>query len=423
MGKNRRVVVTGMGAITPIGNSVEEFWNGIKEGKTGFGPITYFDTADYRCKLAAEVKDFDPAQYMDKKSARRMEQFCQFAVAAAGQAISDAGLDMEQEDPYMVGCSVGSGIGSLQAMEREYDRLKEKGPGRVGPMLVPLMISNMAAGNVSIAYGLKGKSLNVVTACATGTHSIGEAYRTIQYGDADVMIAGGTESSITPIGIAGFSALTALSFSEDPERASIPFDKERNGFVMGEGSAIVVLEELEHAKRRGAKIYAELIGYGCSSDAYHITSPAEDGSGAARAMLNAVQDAGITVDEVGYINAHGTSTHHNDRFETRAIKLAFGAHAGEMKVNSTKSMVGHMLGAAGAIEFITCVKEIEEDYIHATVGYKVPDEELDLDYCKEPVSMEVQYALSNSLGFGGHNASILLKKYAIVSDKDIDGCR
>lgn len=234
MGKNRRVVVTGMGAITPIGNSVEEFWNGIKEGKTGFGPITYFDTADYRCKLAAEVKDFDPAQYMDKKSARRMEQFCQFAVAAAGQAISDAGLTMEQEDPYMVGCSVGSGIGSLQAMEREYDRLKEKGPGRVGPMLVPLMISNMATGNVSIAYGLKGKSLNVVTACATGTHSIGEAYRTIQYGDADVMIAGGTESSITPIGIAGFSALTALSFSEDPERASIPFDKERNGFVMGE---------------------------------------------------------------------------------------------------------------------------------------------------------------------------------------------
>lgn len=360
MGKNRRVVVTGMGAITPIGNSVEEFWNGIKEGKTGFGPITYFDTADYRCKLVAEVKDFDPAQYMDKKSARRMEQFCQFAVAAAGQAISDAGLDMEQEDPYMVGCSVGSGIGSLQAMEREYDRLKEKGPGRVGPMLVPLMISNMAAGNVSIAYGLKGKSLNVVTACATGTHSIGEAYRTIQYGDADVMIAGGTESSITPIGIAGFSALTALSFSEDPERASIPFDKERNGFVMGEGSAIVVLEELEHAKRRGAKIYAELTGYGCSSDAYHITSPAEDGSGAATAMLNALKDGGVAPEELTYINAHGTSTHHNDLFETRAIKLAFGEHAYDLKINSTKSMVGHLLGAAGAVEFVTCVKEFRK---------------------------------------------------------------
>ena len=381
MGKNRRVVVTGMGAITPIGNSVEEFWNGIKEGKTGFGPITYFDTADYRCKLAAEVKDFDPAQYMDKKSARRMEQFCQFAVAAAGQAISDAGLDMEQEDPYMVGCSVGSGIGSLQAMEREYDRLKEKGPGRVGPMLVPLMISNMAAGNVSIAYGLKGKSLNVVTACATGTHSIGEAYRTIQYGDADVMIAGGTESSITPIGIAGFSALTALSFSEDPERASIPFDKERNGFVMGEGSAIVVLEELEH------------------------------GSGAATAMLNALKDGGVAPEELTYINAHGTSTHHNDLFETRAIKLAFGEHAYDLKINSTKSMVGHLLGAAGAVEFVTCVKEIQKGYIHRTVGLRETEEELDLNYCRDSYKEEVPYALTNSLGFGGHNASLLLKKY------------
>lgn len=411
MGKNRRVVITGMGAITPIGNSVEEFWNGIKEGKTGFGPITYFDTADYRCKLAAEVKDFDPTQYMDKKSARRMEQFCQFAVAAAGQAIADAGLIMEQEDPYMVGCSVGSGIGSLQAMEREYDRLKEKGPGRVGPMLVPLMISNMAAGNVSIAYGLKGKSLNVVTACATGTHSIGEAYRTIQYGDADVMVAGGTESSITPIGIAGFSALTALSFSEDPQRASIPFDKDRNGFVMGEGSAVVVLEELEHAKRRGAKIYAELIGYGCSSDAYHITSPAEDGSGAATAMLNALKDRGVAPEQLTYINAHGTSTHHNDLFETRAIKLAFGEHAYDLKINSTKSMVGHLLGAAGAVEFVTCVKEIQEGYIHRTVGLRETEEELDLNYCRDSYEEEVPYALTNSLGFGGHNASLLLKKY------------
>lgn len=400
-----------MGAITPIGNSVEEFWNGIKEGKTGFGPITYFDTADYRCKLAAEVKDFDPTQYMDKKSARRMEQFCQFAVAAAGQAIADAGLIMEQEDPYMVGCSVGSGIGSLQAMEREYGRLKEKGPGRVGPMLVPLMISNMAAGNVSIAYGLKGKSLNVVTACATGTHSIGEAYRTIQYGDADVMVAGGTESSITPIGIAGFSALTALSFSEDPQRASIPFDKDRNGFVMGEGSAVVVLEELEHAKRRGAKIYAELIGYGCSSDAYHITSPAEDGSGAATAMLNALKDGGVAPEELTYINAHGTSTHHNDLFETRAIKLAFGEHAYDLKINSTKSMVGHLLGAAGAVEFVTCVKEIQEGYIHRTVGLRETEEELDLNYCRDSYEEEVPYALTNSLGFGGHNASLLLKKY------------
>ena len=351
----RRVVVTGLGAITPIGNSVEEFWNNVKAEKTGFAPITYFDTTDYRCKLAAQVKDFDPAQYMDKKAARRMEQFSQFAVAAAGEALADAGINMEEEDPYMVGCNVGSGIGSLQSMEREYDRLKEKGPGKVSPMMVPMMISNMAAGNVSIAYGLKGKSLNVVTACATGTHSIGEAFRTIQYGDADVMVAGGTESSITPLGVSGFSSLTALSFSEDPARASIPFDKDRNGFVMGEGAGILVLEELNHALNRGAKIYAEVVGYGCSSDAYHITSPAEDGSGAARAMQNALADAGVAPEEITYINAHGTSTHHNDLFETRAIKLAFGDHAYKLRINSTKSMVGHLLGAAGAVELVTCV--------------------------------------------------------------------
>ena len=419
----RRVVVTGMGAVTPIGNTVEEFWNGIKTGKVGIGPITKFDTTDYKVKLAAEVKDFVGKERMDFKAAKRMELFSQYAVAAAKEAFADAGLDMEQEDPYRVGTIIGSGIGSLSCVEQNYDKIQTKGPARVNPLMVPLMISNMAAGNVSIHFGLKGKSINVVTACATGTNTIGEAFRAIQYGEADIMVSGGTEGSICPTAIAGFTSLTALTAETDPKRCSIPFDKERSGFVMGEGAAVVVLEELEHAKRRGAKIYAEVVGYGCSSDAYHITSPAEDGSGAARAMLNAVQDAGIAVDEVGYINAHGTSTHHNDLFETRAIKLAFGAHAGEMKVNSTKSMVGHMLGAAGAIEFITCVKEIEEDYIHATVGYKVPDEELDLDYCKEPVSMEVQYALSNSLGFGGHNASILLKKYTIVSDKDINGCR
>ena len=407
----RRVVVTGLGAITPIGNNVEEFWQGIHEEKTGFAPISYFDTAEYRCKLAAEVKNFDPTQYMDKKAARRMEQFCQFAVAAAGEAIRDAGLDMEQEDAYRVGCSIGSGTGSLQAIEREYDRLKEKGPGRVSPMFVPLMISNMAAGNVGIAYGLKGKSLNVVTACATGTHSIGEAFRSIQYGEADVMVAGGTESAITPIGIAGFSALTALSFSEDPGRCSIPFDRERNGFVMGEGAAVVVLEELEHARGRGARIYAELAGYGCSSDAYHITSPAEDGAGAARAMQNAMEDAGVDKTELTYINAHGTSTHHNDLFETRAIKLAFGEHAAKLKVNSTKSMVGHLLGAAGALEFVTCVKEMEEGFIHRTVGLRESEEELDLNYCRQSYQEEIPYVLSNSLGFGGHNASLLLKKF------------
>ncbi len=408
---SRRVVVTGMGAITPIGNNVEEFWNGIKQEKIGFAPITRFDTTDYKCKLAAEVKDFDPGEYMDKKAARRMELFCQYAVAAAGEAIRDAALDMDKEDAYMVGCSIGSGIGSLQAMEREHKKLLEKGPGKVAPLLVPLMISNMAAGNVSIAYGLKGKSINVVTACATGTNSIGEAFRTIQYGDADVMLAGGTEGSVSPIGIAGFSALTALSSCEDPKKCSIPFDKDRSGFVMGEGAGIVVLEELEHAVKRGAKIYAEVVGYGCSSDAFHITSPAEDGAGAARAMENAIQDAGVDKKEITYINAHGTSTHHNDLFETRAIKLTFGEHASKLRINSTKSMIGHLLGAAGAVEFITCVKEMEEGFIHRTVGLEEPGEELDLNYCQTSYQEEVPYALSNSLGFGGHNSSILVKKY------------
>lgn len=408
----RRVVVTGMGAVTPIGNDVSSFWNSIKEGKTGFGPISYFDTTDYKCKLAAEVKDFNAADHMDKKAARRMELFCQFAVAAAKEAIEDAGLDMTKEDPYRAGCAVGSGIGSLQAMEREHTRLEEKGPSRVAPLLVPLMISNMAAGNVSIACNLKGKSINVVTACATGTNSIGEAFRTIQYGDADIMVAGGTESSITPIGIAGFSSLTALSTCEDPARCSIPFDKDRSGFVMGEGAGIVVLEELEHARARGAKIYAEVVGYGCSSDAYHITSPAEDGAGAAAAMLHAVKDAGASPEEITYINAHGTATHHNDLFETRAIKLAFGEHARDIRINSTKSMVGHLLGAAGAVEFVACVKELQEGYIHRTVGFVESEEEMDLNYCKESYSGDFNYALSNSLGFGGHNASILVKKYA-----------
>ena len=408
---SRRVVVTGMGAITPIGLSVEEFWNSVKESKTGFGPITYFDASEYKCKLAAEVKGFEGKNYMDFKAAKRMELFCQYAVAAAKEAIEDSGLDMEKEDPFRVGVSVGSGIGSLQTMERTHSRLLEKGPNKVEPLLVPLMISNMAAGNVSIQFGLKGKSLNVVTACATGTNSIGEAFRTIQYGDAEVMVAGGAESSITPVGIAGFAALTALTSSEDPARCSIPFDKERSGFVMGEGSAVVVLEELEHAKARGANIYAEVVGYGNSSDAYHITSPAEDGSGAAKAMEYAVADAGIDMNEITYINAHGTSTHHNDLFETRAIKLAFGEHAKNIRINSTKSMIGHLLGAAGAIEFVTCVKELQEGYIHRTVGYQVPDEECDLDYCILPVEEEFTYALSNSLGFGGHNSSILIKKF------------
>lgn len=408
---SRRVVVTGLGAVTPIGNNVDDFWTSVKAGKIGFDHITKFDTTDYKCHIAAELKDFNPQDFMDRKAAKRMEPFSQYAVAAAKQAIDDSGLDIEKEDPYMVGCAIGSGIGSLQAMERETQKLYEKGPNRVNPLLVPLMICNMAAGNVSIQFGLKGKSINDVTACATGTNTIGEAYRSIQYGEADVMVAGGTEGSVCPIGIAGFTALTALSTVDDPAKCSLPFDKNRSGFVMGEGAGVVILEELEHAKARGAKIYAEVVGYGCSSDAYHITSPQEDGAGAARAMTNAMSDAGVTPADVKYINAHGTGTHHNDLFETRAIKLAFGDEAASLKINSTKSMIGHLLGAAGAVEFITCVKEIQDGFIHKTVGYETPDEEIDLNYCKDSYEEPVEYALSNSLGFGGHNASILLKAY------------
>lgn len=408
---SRRVVVTGLGAVTPIGNNVDDFWASVKAGKIGFDHITKFDTTDYKCHIAAELKDFNPQDFMDRKAAKRMEPFSQYAVAAAKQAIDDSGLDIEKEDPYMVGCAIGSGIGSLQAMERETQKLYEKGPNRVNPLLVPLMICNMAAGNVSIQFGLKGKSINDVTACATGTNTIGEACRSIQYGEADVMVAGGTEGSVCPIGIAGFTALTALSTVDDPAKCSLPFDKNRSGFVMGEGAGVVILEELEHAKARGAKIYAEVVGYGCSSDAYHITSPQEDGAGAARAMTNAMSDAGVTPADVKYINAHGTGTHHNDLFETRAIKLAFGDEAANLKINSTKSMIGHLLGAAGAVEFITCVKEIQDGFIHKTVGYETPDEEIDLNYCKDSYEEPVEYALSNSLGFGGHNASILLKAY------------
>ncbi|GAA6296511.1 beta-ketoacyl-ACP synthase II [Enterocloster asparagiformis] len=407
-----RVVVTGLGVITPIGNDVDSFWNGIKNKEVGIGPITCFDTADFKCRLAAEVKDFDPKAYMDNKTARRMERFSQFAVAAASQALAQSGLNMEQEDPFRVGVSIGSGIGSLQEIERGCKKLEEKGPSRVNPLMVPIMISNMAAGNVAIQYGMKGKCINVVTACATGTHSIGEAMRSIQYGEADVMLAGGTEAAITPIGIAGFSALTALCTNEDPKRASIPFDKDRSGFVMGEGAGVVVLESLEHAKARGAKILAEVVGYGATCDAYHITSPAEDGSGAARAMTDAIKDAGITPEDIDYVNAHGTSTHHNDLFETKAIKLALGDHAYDVKVSSTKSMIGHLIGAAGGVEFITCVKSIEEGYVHPTVGLENPDEGCDLDYVQgEGVNMEVNYAISNSLGFGGHNASLLVKRF------------
>ena len=408
-----RVVVTGMGAITPIGNDVESFWQGLKDKTVGIGPITYFDTTDYKCKLAAEVKGFAPKQYMDARAARRMEAFSQFAVAASKEALEQSGIDMEKEDPYRVGVCVGSGIGSLQAMEKDVQKLLEKGPSRVNPLLVPLMISNMAAGNVAIQFGLKGKCFNVVTACATGTHSIGEAFRSIQYGEADVMVAGGAEASITPIGIAGFTSLTALNTTEDASRASIPFDEDRNGFVMGEGAGVVVLESLEHAKARGANILAEVVGYGATCDAFHITSPAEDGSGAARAMENAIKDAGMAAEDIDYVNAHGTSTHHNDLFETKAIRLALGDHAEKVKINSTKSMIGHLLGAAGGVEFITCVKSIQDGFVHATAGLEKPGEGCDLDYTMgDGVSMNVDVAISNSLGFGGHNASLIVKKFS-----------
>lgn len=408
----RRVVVTGLGAITPIGNTVEEFWNAIKDRRVGIGEITKFDTTDYKVKLAAEVKNFNAKDRMDAKAARRMETFSQFAVAAAREAFEDARLDMQKEDPFRVGVIIGSGIGSLSIIEKEYEKILTKGPGRVNPLLVPLMISNMAAGNVSINLGLKGKCTNVVTACASGTNCIGDALRAIQYGDAEVMLAGGTESSITPTAIAGFTNLTALTTATDPKRASIPFDKDRSGFVLGEGAGVVVLEELEHAIARGAHIYAELAGYGATGDAYHITSPCEDGSGAAKAMEYAMEEACVNPEEVDYINAHGTSTHHNDLFETRAIKLAFGEAARGLYINSTKSMIGHLLGAAGGVEFVTCVKSMEDGYIHQTVGTEEADPECDLNYTiGAPVKKELRCVMTNSLGFGGHNASLLLKKF------------
>ena len=408
----RRVVVTGMGAITPIGNDVESFWNHVKEGKVGIDYITRFDTTEDKVKVAAEVKDFVAKKYMDFRSAKRMELFSQYAVAAALEAMKDAGLEMEKEDPFRVGVIVGSGVGSLQCAENAEQKILEKGPSRVEPLMVPKMITNMAAGNISIMTGARGKCTNVVTACATGTHSIGDAFRAIQYGDADVMFAGGTEGAICPMGVASFTSLTALTTSTDPLRASIPFDKERSGFVMGEGAGVVILEELEHAKARGARIMAEVVGYGATADAYHITSPIEDGSGAARAMTDAMKEAGISPEDVDYINAHGTSTHHNDLFETRAIKAAFGDAAYNLKVNSTKSMIGHLLGAAGGVEFIVCVKSILDGFIHQTVGTKDVEEGMDLDYViGAPAEQELTYAMSNSLGFGGHNGTLLIKKY------------
>ena len=407
---SRRVVVTGMGAITPIGNDVNSFWENAKKGVVGIGPITKLDVTDYKAKLAGEVKDFVMPECVDKKAARRMEDFSRYAVAAAVEALGDSGLELEKEDPYRMGVCVGSGVGSLQNITRNYMRLKEKGPNRVEPLMIPGLISNIAAGNIAIQFGLKGKNINVVTACATGNHNIGEGFRSIQYGEADVIVAGGGENTICDIGLAGFMGLNALSTSEDPLHASRPFDVDRDGFVMAEGAGILVLEELEHARARGAKIYAEVAGYGATSDAYHVTAPAEDGSGAAKAMGFSMKDAGVSPAEIDYINAHGTSTHMNDLFETRAIRLALGKDADNVKVNSTKSLVGHMLGAAGGVEAVACIKSINDNYIHVNAGLVNQDPECDLDVVKGAgIEHEVNVVISNSLGFGGHNASIVFK--------------
>ena len=409
---NRRVVVTGLGAITPIGNNVNEFWKGIKEGKCGIDEITLFDTTDYKVKLAGEVKNFNPEDYLDKKSDKRLDKFSQFAIIASKEALQDSGINEENTDMERVGCIVGSGIGGLKTIEDQNRNLVEKGPDRVSPMYIPTGIVNMATGNVAIELGLKGESFAMVTACASATHSIGEAFRMIRHGYQDAVVVGGTEASITPTGVAGFSNLKALSQATDKLRASIPFDKERNGFVMGEGAGVIVLEDLEHAKKRNAKIYAEIVGYGASSDAYHITSPLPDGAGGARAMVSAIKDANLNKEDITYINAHGTSTPLNDKCETSAVKIALGDHAKNVMVSSTKGHTGHLLGAAGGIEAIACIKAIEDSFVPATLGYKVEDEECDLDIVpNEGRNMKVKVAMSNSLGFGGHNSSIIFKKY------------
>ena len=408
----RRVVITGLGAITPIGNNVQEFWEGLKNSKCGIDEITLFDTTNYKVKLAAEVKQYNPEDYFDRKQAKRLERFTQFSVIASREAIKDSGITKENTDMERVGVIVGSGIGGLRTIELENEKLQTKGPDRVSPMYIPMAISNMAAGNIAIEIGAKGESEAIVTACASATHAIGQSYRMIKHGYEDVIVAGGSESAITPSGIAGFTNMKALSVSADKNRASIPFDKERNGFVMGEGAGILVLEELEHAKARGAKIYAEIVGYGATSDAYHITSPAPGGEGGARAMILAMQDANVTPDQVTYVNAHGTSTHLNDSCETSAVKTAFGESAKKIMVSSTKSNTGHLLGAAGGVEAVVCAKAIQDSFVPPTINYKVPDEECDLDVVpNEGRNVEVNYAMSNSLGFGGHNCSILLKKY------------
>ena len=407
----KRVVITGLGAITPIGKNVEETWEGIKNKKCGIDKITLFDTTEYKTKLDAEVKNYDPLEYFDPKQAKRLDRVSQFAIIAAREAVKDAGITKENTDFDRVGIFVGSGIGGLRTIQEQCETNYEKGNKRVSPMFIPMAIANMPAGNVAIEFGFKGESISVVTACATSTHCIGEAYKTIQLGEEDVVVAGGTEAAICEVGIAGFENMKALSSSTDKNRASIPFDKERSGFVMGEGAGIVILEELEHAKQRGAKVYGEVIGFGSTTDAYHITSPCPDGEGGAKAMIRAIKNAGITPEQIDYINAHGTSTHLNDQTETMAIKTALGEASKKVMVSSTKGNVGHLLGAAGAVEAIFCAKAIQEQLVPPTINYQEKDEECDLDIVpNEPRKAELNIVMSNSLGFGGHNSSIVLRK-------------
>ena len=408
----KRVVITGLGAITPIGKNVEETWKGIKEKRCGIDEITLFDTTNYKTKLAAEVKNYEASEHFEVKQAKRLDRSSQFAMIAAREAMKDSGITEENTDFERMGVFVSSGIGGLKTIQDQCEVNCVKGNNRVSPMFIPMSIANMPAGNIAIDVGAKGESISIVTACASSTHAIGEAYKTIKYGSEDVILAGGTEASICQVGIAGFENMKALSHATDKNRASIPFDKERSGFVMGEGAGVVVLEELEHAKKRGAKIYAEIIGYGATSDAYHITSPAPEGEGGARAMKRAIQDAGIEPEEVDYINAHGTSTHLNDSCETMAIKSAFGESAKKVMVSSTKGNIGHLLGAAGGVEAILCSKAIEEQIVPPTIHYQQKDEECDLDIVPNEVRKEkLNVVMSNSLGFGGHNSSIILKKY------------
>lgn len=409
----KRVVVTGIGVISPIGTGREAYWNALRAGTCGIDKITHFDATNFATQIAAEVRAFDPADYMDKKEAKRMDRFTQFAVAAAGLALKDSNIDLEKVTPERFGTIIGSGVGGIETLETQHEKLLAKGPGRVSPFLIPMMILNMASGHVSMAYNAKGPNTSVCTACASSTNAIGDAFKIIQRGDADLMFAGGAEASITPLGMAGFCTMKAMSTrNDDPKTASRPFDVDRDGFVMGEGSGVVILEELEHALARNAVIYGEVVGYGSTADAYHITSPAPGGEGATRSMRMAMDDAGVEGKEIDYVNAHGTSTPYNDRFETMAIKALLGDHAKNIHVSSTKSMTGHLLGSSGAVEAIAVLLALKEGYIHGTMGMQNQDPELDLNYLpNKGIEKEVNYALTNSLGFGGHNATLLLKKY------------